>query len=134
MEALVVDISIPPSSFKPVSYVFVHVSPLYLKHPNKSFFNPIKYILNIFYTHSIYCFINLLFFRFNVQKLYFLQVSIALNRDVPEIVQCVVIALTVSVCVKVVLMARGVSMNCCFPCDVPVNVMATTLRWVANVV
>ena len=28
-----------------------------LKHPNKSLFNPIKYIFDIFYTHSILLFL-----------------------------------------------------------------------------
>ena len=40
---VVVDISIPPPSFKPVSWSLSRISSI-LKHPNKSFFNPIKYI------------------------------------------------------------------------------------------
>ena len=61
-KANVVDISIPPPSFKPVSFVFVHVSPLYLKQPKQVFFfNPIKYILNIFY-HTLFYYYQFYFF------------------------------------------------------------------------
>ena len=48
MESTVVDISILPPSFKPVSLSLSRIS-FILKHPNKSFFNPIKYILTSFY-------------------------------------------------------------------------------------
>jgi len=43
MESTVVDISIPPSLFQTCFIVFFTISSI-LKHPSKSFFNPIKYI------------------------------------------------------------------------------------------
>ena len=50
MESTVVDIFTPPPSFQTCFIVFCHVSPSILKHPNKSFFNLIKYILTSFTT------------------------------------------------------------------------------------
>ena len=49
MESTVVDISIPPSSFKPVS-LSLSRSPLFLKYSNKFFFNPIN-IFWIYFGH-----------------------------------------------------------------------------------
>ena len=43
MESTVVDISIPPPSFKPVSLSLSRIS-FYSKTPKQVFFNPIKYI------------------------------------------------------------------------------------------
>ena len=51
----VVDISIPPPSFKPVSLSFSRF-PL-SKTPKQVFFNPIN-IFDIFYTTLYYCFYN----------------------------------------------------------------------------
>ena len=68
----VVDISIPPQSFKPFALLFLH-SPLSKtpkQYPNKSFFNPIKYILTSF-THSIICFIIIPFFVERSKFLFF---------------------------------------------------------------
>ena len=60
MESTVVDISIPPPSFKPVALSLSRISSI-VKHPNKSFFNPIN-IFDIF-LHTLYLlFIILLFF------------------------------------------------------------------------
>ena len=56
--------------FKPVSLSLSRISSI-LKHPNKSFFNPIKYIWTSFTTLYYTVFINLLFFRFNVQNYIF---------------------------------------------------------------
>jgi hypothetical protein len=47
---------LPP--YKPVALLLSRISSI-LKHPNKSFLNPYKYIFDIFYTHSIYCFFNI---------------------------------------------------------------------------
>ena len=52
MESTVVDISIPPPSFKPVALPLPR-SPLF-KTPKQVFFNPIKYIFDIFYTTLFY--------------------------------------------------------------------------------
>ena len=61
-KALVVfDISIPSLSFKPISLPLSRVS-FILKHPNKSIFNPIKYILTSFYHTLFYCFFIYFFF------------------------------------------------------------------------
>ena len=63
----VVDISIPPPSFKPVSLSLSRISSI-LKHPNMSFFNPYKYIFDIFYHTVFTVFYNYTFFRFNVKN------------------------------------------------------------------
>ena len=66
MESTVVDISMTPPSFKPVS-LFLSRSPL-SKTPKQVFFNPTKYILNTF-THSITVFL-IYFFRLTaIQRL-----------------------------------------------------------------
>ena len=64
MESTVVDISTTPPSFKPSSLSLSHISSI-LKHPNKSFFNPIPYILTSFY-HTLCYTIYKIFFLFHL--------------------------------------------------------------------
>ena len=56
MESTVVDISILPPSFKPVSLSLSRIS-FILKHPNKSFFNPINIFEHLL--HTLLLFYNL---------------------------------------------------------------------------
>ena len=58
----VVDIFIPPPSFKPVSLSF---SRSLLKHPNKSFLTQSLYLTSYILLHLYYCFYKILF-SFNV--------------------------------------------------------------------
>ena len=66
MESTVVDISIPPPSFKPVALSLSRIF-FILKHPNKSFFNVLTNI-NIFghLLHTLYytIILNILYFHF----------------------------------------------------------------------
>ena len=57
MESTVVDISILPPSFKPVSLSLSRIS-FILKHPNKSFFNPINIFSNILTSFTITLYYN----------------------------------------------------------------------------
>ena len=85
----VVDIFIPPPSFKPVSLPLSR-SPLYLKHPNKSFFNAINIFEHLLHT-LCYCFI-IYFFRFNVN--FFMQGDLCtkftsqLTQYIPNMAAC----------------------------------------------
>ena len=74
MEALYIDISIPPPSFKPISLALPRSS--LSKTPKQVFFNPIKYIWTSF-TQSVLLLFNLLFsfFSFNVQHFVFTGTS-----------------------------------------------------------
>ena len=63
MESTVVDISIPPPSFKLVSLSLSRISSI-LKHPNKSFFNVIN-IFDIFLLHNI----TLIIIHFHLTRL-----------------------------------------------------------------
>jgi len=64
MESTVVDISITPPSFKPVSLYLSRSSPF--KTPKQVFFNPM-HILDTFTTlFLLYIIINFYFFHFNV--------------------------------------------------------------------
>ena len=68
----VVDISIPPPSFKPVPLSLSRISFYSKNTPNKSFFNPIKYIFEHLLPHTLFTdFYNSTFFSFNVQNFYF---------------------------------------------------------------
>ena len=62
-KSTVVDISIPPSFLSNLFQCVCHVSPLSKTPQTSLFFNPIKYILTSFYTHSIICFFQSTFFR-----------------------------------------------------------------------
>ena len=59
----VVDISISPPSFKPVSLLLSRISSI-LKHPNKSFFNPINIFEHLLHT-LYYTIINYYFLSFS---------------------------------------------------------------------
>ena len=72
MESTVVDISIPPPFFKPISLSLSRISSI-LKQPKQVFFNPIKYILTSFY-HTLLLFCNFTFFRLTFKILYFFSV------------------------------------------------------------
>ena len=75
MESTVVDISITPFSFKPVSLSLSRISSI-LKTPKTSlFFNPINIYLNIFLPHTLFTvFYNYTFFRLTFKLISFFTV------------------------------------------------------------
>ena len=77
MEALVnFQFLLPPSlPFKPVSLFFVTYLLYSKNNPNKSFFNPIKYISTSFYHNSIICFFKYILFSFKRSKFIFFTVQ-----------------------------------------------------------
>ena len=74
MESTVVEISIPPPSFKPVALCLSRISSYSKTTQTSLFFNPIKYILTSFTTLYYTVFIIYTFFRFYVQNFIFTSV------------------------------------------------------------
>ena len=90
----VVDISIPPPSFKPVSLFLSRISSI-LKYPNKSFFNPINIYLNILlHTHSITVFIIILFFVLTFKILFLQHLILQTKKNQPKNFQILYLSTT----------------------------------------